>query len=164
MEPSQSILSLPLSVVSKIDVLRLLREIEAIDEALTQAAIRQPGTKVKLPKTSRLMDEITQVNKLNLLREVDRKRIVTMMVVLHKKAPLLHISFGADPSPLFVQRLMTWLRSEIHPLVLIQIGLQPNIGAGCTIRTDNHYFDFSLRQNFKKHRQVLIRELQGATK
>ena len=75
----------------------------------------------------------------------------------------MHISFSADPSPLFTQKLITWLRAELHPLVLIQIGIQPNMGAGCVVRTTNKYFDFSLRSRFKEKGAVLTQLLQGVT-
>ncbi|HSX44922.1 MAG TPA: hypothetical protein VLF39_02305 [Candidatus Saccharimonadales bacterium] len=161
MGPKHNILQLPLTVVTRIDASRLLREAESVDEFLMQAAIRKPGTNVNLPKSSRLMDEMLNLNKLNLLVKTDRRRLIDMLVVLHKEAPVLHISFGADPSPFFLQKLITWLRSEIHPLVLLKIGLQPTIGAGCTIRAQNKFFDFSLRENIKKHKPMLVREIEG---
>lgn len=163
MAPNEQILLLPTSVISRIDVGRLLREIEGIDQFLNQAAIRQPGTSLKMPKTSKLMDEVVQLNKLNLLVDEDRRRLLTLMMVIQKKAPLLHFSFSADPSPLFSQKLITWLRQEIHPMALISIGLQPNIGAGCVLRTTNKYFDFSLRERFKKQRPLLVEKLKGTT-
>ena len=55
---------------------------------------------------------------------------------------------------------MTWLRREIHPLVLMTVGLQPNIGAGCIVRTTNKYFDFSLRQDFANKRDLLQAALE----
>jgi len=71
------------------------------------------------------------------------------------------MSFNADPSPLFSQRLVTWLRQEIHPQVLVQTGLQPSLGAGCTLRTTNQFFDFSLREHFKQNRQLLVQKIAG---
>ena len=156
------ILTLPAHVITKIDVGRLLREVEALDNFLTQAAIRQPGTNVKLPRTSRIMDEVIQENKLNVLHEDDRQRLVSFLMTVRKKAPVLHMSFSADPSPLFTQRLITWLRAEIHPLVLLQVGLQPGIGAGCMVRSTNKAFDFSLKQRFKEKRPVLLEKINGA--
>lgn len=148
-QDSGNILQLPIGVVSMVDVGRLLREVEAIDNFLNQAVIREPGMAVKLPKTSRLFDETAQVNKLNLLHEDDRQHLQEFLKEVRQHAPVLHISFSADPSPMFTQKLITWLRSEIHPLVLLQVGLQPNMGAGCVVRTTNKYFDFSLRSRFK---------------
>lgn len=159
--PTDSYLRLPLSVVTKVDVGRLIRELEQIDTFLKGAAIRQPGTPVSMPRTSRLLDETAEVNKLNLLREDDRARLLEFINQVRSQAPIMHISFSADPSPLFTQKLITALRSEIHPLVLLQIGLQPNIGAGCVLRTTNKFFDFSLRERLKQQSGVLAQTLQG---
>lgn len=153
------ILTLPVQVASRVDVGRLLREVEALDNFLSQSAIREPGTPVKLPKTSRLLDEFIMGNKLNALHAADRKRMRDFLANVRTKAPVLHMSFSADPSPSFIQKLMTWLRQEIHPMVLLQVGLQPNIGAGAVLRTTNKHFDFSLRQRFKKERDNLVARL-----
>jgi F0F1-type ATP synthase delta subunit len=40
-------------------------------------------------------------------------------------------------------------------MVLVQIGLQPNLGAGCVVRTTNKYFDMSLRTKFFDSRDKL---------
>ena len=154
-------LQLPISVVSKVDVGRLYREVETIDSFLKQAAIREPGTAVKMPKTSRLFDETLEVNKLNVLHADERARLYDFLKEVKSDAPILHMSFSADPSPLFTQKLITWLRSEIHPVVLLQIGIQPNMGAGCVVRTTNKYFDFSLRSRFKDSSKTLVSLLQG---
>jgi F0F1-type ATP synthase delta subunit len=153
------VLALPISVVGRVDLGRLIREVELLDEFLHQAAIREPGTSLKLPRTSRLMDEVIQLNQINVLVEPERQRLAEFLLQVRKHAPVLHISFSADPSPLFTQKLVTWLRREIHPFVLLQIGLQPNIGAGCVVRTTNQYFDFSLRQNFIEKRGLLAEKL-----
>ena len=152
-------LKLPLSVVSPVDVGRLLREVDAIDNFLLQANIRQPGTSLKLPKTTRLMDEMIQLNGLNVLTEPDRKQLHAFLTELKEHAPVLHMSFSADVSPLFMQKLMTWLRTEISPAVLVRIGLQPSIGAGCVVRTANRYFDLSLRERFNQNRHMLVQKL-----
>lgn len=155
-------LQLPLGVVTKVDVGRLLRELEALNEFLKQSAIRQPGTPIKFPKTSRLMEEIATNNKLNMIHDDERKRLTAFLKQTRDHAPVLHMSFSADPSPQFTQKLITWLRAEIHPTVVLQIGLQPNIGAGCVVRTSNKYFDFSLRSRFKENKDVLAKMIAGA--
>ncbi|HSX46698.1 MAG TPA: hypothetical protein VLF87_01775 [Patescibacteria group bacterium] len=157
-KPTQ--LLLPAGVVTRSDVGRLLQETESVDNFLQQSTIRQPGTAVQLPKTSNLFDEMVASNHLNLLEKVDRQQLAVFLKTIYQKAPLLHVSFNTDPSPLFTQRLMTWIRQEMHPYVLLQIGLHPSIGAGCVVRTTNKYFDFSLRQRFKDQRVLLISKLR----
>lgn len=158
---NRTISELPPAIATRADIGRLIRETEAVDNFLQQATIRQPGTPLKLPKTSRLFDEIVTANKLNVLEKGDRHQLQQFLHSLREEAPLLHISFNVEPSSVFIGRLMTWVRQQIHPFALLQIGLQPNIGAGCVLRTTNKYYDFSLRQYFAAQRPVLIDKLRG---
>ena len=115
----------------------------------------------KLPKTSKLMDQLVHVNRLNLLKDDDRAGLKRFLEDVKKRSPVMHISFSADPSTGFLDKLMAWLRREIHPSVLLTIGLQPNIGAGCIVRTTNKQFDFSLRQDFANKRGLLLQHISG---
>lgn len=153
-------IQLPLSIIDKVDVARLLRELDALSNFLETATVRDPETKPKMPKTSRLLDEIIQQNKLDPLLKSDRERLNEFLDEIKTEAPIIHISFSADPSPLFSQKLVAWLRDKIHPLVLLQVGLQPTIGAGCIVRTTNKQFDFSLRQRLIAEKTVLIKKMR----
>lgn len=163
-EGSKPVFGLPPSVYNPRDVRRLINEIDALDNTLLQLGLRQPGSEVKLPRTSRLLDELVAVNGLNLLQENDRHGLKTLLEQTIKQAPLLHISFAADPSPSFIDKLILWFRDEIHPLTLITVGLQPNIGAGCVVRTTNKYFDLSLRQDFIQKKDLLKQALDIGAK
>ena len=156
-------LVLPDSVVGPVDLGRLLREIETLDDTLMQLRVRT-DVALKLPAVSRLLDQTVALNKLDLLETADFQKLHQFLTQVKAHAPVLHISFGADPSPLFTQKLVLWLRQEINPLVLLTVGLQPSIGAGCIVRTTNKYFDFSLREHFSKNRQLLISKLQEVTR
>lgn len=165
MAPSQGSstnMQLPLGVVGKMDAGRLVREAEALENFLRQAEIRTPGTALQMPKTSRLMDELINQNSLNPLHAPDRLRIKEFLQNVYHKAPIMHMSFAVDPSPMFTRKLMTVLRQEIHPHVLVQIGMQPDIGAGCLIRTDSMYFDLSLQNRFAQRREALADVLRKA--
>jgi len=153
-------LVLPVMVASPADVGRLLQELETINETLLQLGIRKSGTEVKMPQTSHLMDQTIELNKLNLLHDTDRVRLQHFLTDIKNRSPVLHMSFSADPSPSFTEKLMIWLRKEIHPFVLLTIGLQPTIGAGCIVRTTNKQFDFSLREDFLKKRDLLLDQLR----
>jgi hypothetical protein len=159
----KSSFSLPLLVVGPVDLGRLIRELDTIDDTLVQLGLRKGGGEVKMPKTSQLMDKLIEMNRLNLLKEADRKQLQNSLVIVRDKAPVLHISFSADPSVGFLEKLMAWLRKEIHPLVLVTVGLQPSIGAGCIIRSTNKQFDLSLRQDFKKKQDMLRDKILEAT-
>jgi len=152
---------LPLQVVGPVDLGRLIRELEALDNNLLQQKLQKHEP--KLPKTSKLMDDLISVNRLDLLDDAERKRTRDFLAAIKERAPVLHISFSADPSPAFVEKLMSWLRENIHPLVLLTVGLQPNIGAGCIVRTTNKYFDFSLGKHFGENRELLMSKLREVT-
>lgn len=152
-------LKLPVTVIGQTDVGRLIRELKAIDEQLLQLSIRQPGSEVKLSKTTQIMDQLVSTNKLNLLQPSDRAWLLKALEAIRQHAPILHMSFSADPSAKFLEKLIVWLRREIHPFVLLGIGLQPNLAAGCIVRSTNKVFDFSLRQNFATKRDLLKQAL-----
>jgi len=159
-EPSEQI-QLPPLLVGQADILRLRREMENLEDYLHQAALRNtPADQLKMPKTSRMLDEFARLNQLNLMRRADHERAMTALSYVSKHAPTLHISFSSDPSSAFAAKLITWIRGNIHPLALVQIGLQPNIAAGCMVRTTNKQFDLSLRASFAKHKDLLIEQLQ----
>jgi hypothetical protein len=182
----QKIMQLPLLVTSPVDVGRLLRELEVVDDKFLQLGLRASaasmaigdqddpapsskestgpaehpkGTSTKLPRISRLLDQTIQLNQLNLLQTADRATLQQFLTAVQQQSPLLHISFSSDPAPAFVEKLMAWLRQEIHPSVLLIIGLQPTIGAGCILRGTNKQFDLSLRQDFLGKRQLLLETL-----
>ncbi len=151
---------LPPSVIGLMDLGRLSRELQAIDEFVVQASVRQAGKQPDLPRTSRNLDWLAKDNGFNLLLDVDRQRLGAFLDAVRIQAPVIHMSFATtDPSAAFLQKMITWFRAEIHPLMLIQTGLQPGLAAGCIVRTANKYFDLSLRKRFDQNKQVLIDKL-----
>ena len=150
---------LPLLAVSPADINRLSRELQMIDTALLELSVRENGAAAKMPRTSQLMDRLIELNGLNLLHKGDRALLRQFLRAVIKQAPVMHMSFSADPSAAFLEKLVTWLRREIHPQLLLTIGLQPTLGAGCIIRTANRQFDFSLRQDFAGKRNLLLDKL-----
>ena len=154
-------LVLPVQVVTPTDLGRLIREFESIDSELTQTDLRGQSESAKMPKTSKLMDQMLEQNKLDVLHADQRKLLGDFLKAVKAKAPILHMSFSQDPSVAFMDKLVTWLRREIHVQTLVTIGLQPNIGAGCIVRSTNKQFDLSLRQHFEKQKGLLADQLSA---
>lgn len=152
---------LPLRIVSRIDLNRLTRELEDLNDFLTQGAVRQPGTPMNLPKLTSLLEEVAATNRISLLDKPAREQLSAVLQKLKNGAPEIHISFAADPPGPFVQKILEWFRREVNPWVLLQIGLQPNIAAGCVLRTPNRYFDLSLRRHFASNKAILIERIRG---
>lgn len=157
-------LELPIAVVSPTDVARLLREIDNLDEFFRQSAIRQGGELQSAPRYSRLLDEVVVANKLNLLQESDRQKLISAFKNLSATAPVMHVSFSVDPPGPYVQKIVFWFRQNIRGDVLVRVGLQPNIGAGCVVRTTNKSFDFSLKRFFDSKHDFFMKKLHEVVK
>jgi len=158
MEPKK-IVSLPNFMTGPVDVSRLTREAETIDDSLHQLKLRKSGTTVKMPKTSQLMDKLIRYYNLNMLHEKDRQELNKYLTHVKTNSPRIHMSFSSDASPIFLEEIVEWLRKNIHPEILLSVGLQPTIGVGCIVRTNNKYFDFSINQNIKKSRGILLKKI-----
>lgn len=154
-------LELPILVFGPIEVRRLERELEALEEYISQANIRDPGKQLSLPKTSRLLDGLAGNNAMNLLMPNHRGQLKAFLKEIETSAPVIHVSLAADPSSAFTAKLVAWLRQNIHPYALLQLGLQPSIAAGCILRTSNKSFDFSLRNRFTQQRALLLQAIAG---
>ncbi len=152
-------LSLPIQIVTKTDVSRLSREVETLNEFFTQAAVKGALAKT-VPQSSQSLNSLIGDNGLNMLKKEDRDRLKAFLDMLRSRAPVVSASFATDPKPDFLMKLTAWFRAEAHPYVLLKVGLQPNIAAGCVFRTSNKYFDFSFRNQFKASKEKLSAALR----
>lgn len=153
-------IALPLSVITVSDARRLMQELESVDDFIVQTKIRTPGKQVQLPKTSKTLDDLSTQNNLNLLLEDDCKLAKNFLKTLLQTAPIIHISFASDPPAQFLAKILWWFRENISKVVLLEIGLQPTIAAGCVVRTANRVFDLSLRKRLQEYRSVLLDNLE----
>lgn len=153
------IIKLPTALVSRGDSVFLGRELELLNDKLTQAS-HQSNDAVKLPRLSRVLEELAEQNNLDLRQPDVRQRLLKFLKDLKGQAPVIHISFATEPSSKVITRLISWLRAEVHPLILLNVGLQPSIAAGCVVRTNSKYFDFSMRQHLSNHRAELVERLK----
>lgn len=158
MVPDQKQFTLPMSIATQHDVSKLINELDSVEDFFIQVKTRRSGDSVGLPQTSPVMEELLQRNGLNLLKVEDREKLKYILQTVRTKAPVIHMSFSANPNHVFMEKLVAWLRENIHPMLMLQIGLQPNIGAGFTMRTTNHFFDLSLRQHLLSKSELLIKQ------
>jgi hypothetical protein len=152
-------LSLPVSMVTPSDVGRQAHELEVLENDLLQLSIQKTDHGQPVLAFNKGLEKLAEHNRLNLATPADRQTLMVFLVEVKQGAPVLHISFNSEPGTLFLDKLVLWLRREIHPLVLLTIGLQPAIGAGCMVRTTNKYFDLSMRQTFIAKRPLLLEQI-----
>lgn len=158
-EQQTATIQLPSRLVTPVDLSRTVRELRALDDWLNQSALRSGGAAVSAPKTSATLEELASMNNVSLLDAGQRTQLVAVLTAFSSHAPRVHISFAVEPSANFLQQLIIWLRTNINPVVMLDVGLQPTIAAGCTVRTANKVFDLSLRNRLKESREMLIQSI-----
>jgi hypothetical protein len=155
-------LKLNAGIIGRGDLLRLSRELNALNDFFIGARARSPAQAAALPKTSKLLEQLAADNQHNLLDEQQRLNLVAELKQLEDKAPSVHISFAAEPTPKTLQPLVVWLRENIHPDILLSVGYQPRIAAGCIVRTPNKIFDLSMGAYLAKQTPLLTKLIAGS--
>jgi hypothetical protein len=156
--PPQQI-ALPERLVSSVDLSRLIRELNALDESLRQTELRKPGEPTQLARSSTTLEDLAQANKIQLTDETQRAQLLALLNGFKAHAPRVHMSLATEPSAKFTHNIVIWMRKNIHPLLLLEVGLQPTLAAGCMIRTNNKLFDLSLRHKFTENRALLVQKI-----
>ena len=151
---------LPERLVTSVDLMRTIRELKYLDDWLNQASIRSGGEQVTPPKTSATLDEVANSNEVSLLDPDHRKRLIIVLESFASSAPKIHMSFAVEPSANFLHRMILWLRTNVNSAILLDVGLQPALTAGCSVRTTNKFFDMSLRNHFKDSRHFLVEAIE----
>lgn len=157
--------TLPPSTVSKLDVSRLVHEVEWIDNELTTKSVRSRAG-VKQPTEPILSEQLTdfsEQNKLDLLEMTSRERsqFISQLRLLKDNVPVIHLTFASTADSESLQKLSVWARESVHPQAVIAVGLQPALVAGVYLRTPNRVHDFSLRAKLEGSHGVLMRELEA---
>lgn len=149
------ILKLPVSIMTKQDLHRLIREVEALDNYILQNSIRGQQS-AALPRLTATLETLIRDNSLEIMDDKARPSLRATLNELLRSAPVVHMSFAVEPSSFMTQKIVSWFRSEVHPALMLHTGIQPTIAAGCVMRTSNKYFDFSLRQHLKASQGLLM--------
>lgn len=155
--------TLPPSIVSKVDIARLVREFEAVDNAMTTRDVRTRAGGIgddlsaMSPQLTAFLDE----NKLNLEDASERAEYLRHLKALKKNIRVMNMTFAVVADPESLQQLAAWVRESIHPQLVIEAHLQPALVAGMYLRSQNHVFDFSVRNALKEKRGELKKELEA---
>lgn len=155
---------LPPTIVSKADIARLVREFEAVDNALTAVTVRKKAgaESEETPAMSSQLAAFLDKNTVNLENTATRTAYVKQLRLLKDKAPIVNMTFAVVADPESLQHLVVWLRQSVHPQTVIDAHLQPALVAGVYLRTPNHVFDLSVRNALKSKRGELEAALGAA--
>lgn len=139
-------LKLPNSVGGKRDLILATREIEqTITDRLQDDVRERFGAKRVGTKAGQMMlGEILSANKLK-DDTATLKKILQQLEGFKQHAPQVRIAFSQEPDQDFYKKIVGWFRREIHPSVLVQVGIQPTIGGGFILQTAARRYDMSLK-------------------
>jgi ATP synthase delta (OSCP) subunit. len=152
---------LPSSIVSKADVSRLVREFEAVDNALTTKKVKNKAgvESADAPAMSPQLQAFLEANTVDLENTGARSAYVKQLRLLKDKVRVMNMTFAVITDPESLQELIVWVRESVHPQTVIEAHLQPALVAGVYLRSQNHVFDLSVRNALKAKRGELEKEL-----
>ncbi len=155
--PDYTTFSLPASLISRVDVSRIMREFEAFDNALTAKTVREKaGTKTdEIPAVSAQLQSFLDANPVDVNNTTLRSEYITQLRRLKDSAPVVHMTFAVVADTESLQQLAAWLRDSVHPQAVIDAHIQPALVAGAYIRTPNRVFDLSVRNALREKRAEL---------
>lgn len=157
-------LQLPSSMVGLDEIGQVLREIDLIEGQLMQQRIYKDemhNSTTKVLSVSDLLSELAATNRLDLDDNTTLSKLKNVLSDVKKHAPVVHMGLARESTKVELKPVIDWMRSNIHPNVLLNIGLRPDIIGGCTIRTANHYYDFSLKNYFETARIELLTKIKA---
>lgn len=162
-DAEQVSLVLPPSIVSRLDVARLVGEVEQIDNALTTAEVRAKAGAEAEPAAahSAQLSDFLQTNHLEQPDRSDWARLVKDLRHLKDHAPVIHLTFATVADPDSLRQLAAWARESVHPQAVLAVGLQPGLIGGVYVRTSNQIHDLTMRGLLKGSRGVLTKELEA---
>lgn len=149
-------MTLPMSIYSPVDINRLIRELDDLENQIMQEQMHSKNSKPTLPKVSHQLSSLAEANKVDLSQRPHRQTLQEALKTIKQKAPVVHISFSSEPPASFMEKITTWFRQKTNPYVLLTVGLQPSIAVGCVVRTPNKQFDLSLGKSLLQKSDLLI--------
>ncbi|MFZ2544435.1 MAG: hypothetical protein WAW80_00430 [Candidatus Saccharimonadales bacterium] len=153
---------LPPTIVSKIDIARMMSEAEQVDSDMTASDVRaKTGVTTPIaPILSELFEQFLAQNELKFVTSLERTELIEQLRLLKDNVPIIHMTFAVEADRESLSQLVAWLRESIHSQAVIAVGLQPALVAGVYLRTPNHVHDLSMRAALNSSHDLLVKELE----
>jgi F0F1-type ATP synthase delta subunit len=134
-------------IVTPLELGKVQRELFALNEFLS-ANNHGTSSGKSMPYTSPLLSNMVKASGLNMIKKEDRTMFNNQLQFVRRTAPVVRVSFAAEPSKQALRVLVRWFRENGHPNTLLDPSVQPGIGGGCIINTSTKTFDFSIKNLF----------------
>ncbi len=148
---------LPLYIYSATQIQFFIHQLRKYQSLLTQNKLRSKY-KLSSGETIKLEDEFFPEVKQFLLDTFDKtediegneiKNLISFFENIQKEAPRFSITTANILNEDAKENIVKWLRANIHEICLVSFHYQKNIVGGFILRTPNHIYDFSIRDNLK---------------
>ena len=139
----QKQLKLPNRIVTRRDVIETAREFEQLRDSLTAKQV--PGSTVVVQDPTERARAVLDENGVKELTVEVADSLQKNLQNLADHAPMLRFVFAGEPEVDFLQKLISWVRTEVHPAGLVLYTIQPQIAGGYILTTDQRRYDHSWR-------------------
>lgn len=153
----------PKTLIGQADLARLEREVELVDSKMQAQKVRGKSADAspQLPPLSQGLGDFVEQNEIDLSDGQTLLELKEHLRQLKDHAPVVHLTFAADIDPEPLQKIVAWLRQEVHPQVLVTVGLQPSLIGGVYMRTPNKVHDYSVKTLISDKRDIVLGKLEG---
>lgn len=154
---------LPSTLATLRDLRRLINEVERIDSLLISSDIQertghQTGDDVVMSDQLR---DFMEINELELGDSQARTALINQLRQLKDAVSTIHVTFADTVGQEELAKLVDWARQAVHPQIVLEIGLAPELIGGAYVRTTNKVFDFSVRAQLASGRQIIQKDLEA---
>ena len=140
---------LPNDIATKLQLEQLLRELRLLSESQLAKSSNQ----------SDLLQQFLAINSIGTLSPSARDKLVAGISNLLRTAPQLSLVLADLPTGDDLIELVGWLRSQLHPTLLIRLVQDSEIMAGCMVSTTSSLHHLSLRSALFANSAKLATEL-----
>ena len=154
---------LPPSLATLRDLRRLINEVERIDSLLISSDI-QERTGHQANDDVVMSDQLSDFMEANELEFGDsqaRTALINQLRQLKDAVSTVHVTFADTVGQEELAKLVDWARQAVHPQIVLEIGLAPELIGGAYVRTTNKVFDFSVRAQLASGRQIIQKDLEA---
>lgn len=155
-------LKLPPSIVDRTDINRILRDLDEREAQFIAAAAKSQVLTTQ--SSNQKLSDLAGLNSIDLADRDACQKLKAVLEQMAAKLPEIHLSLANEAPQEIIESLTTWFRTNIHPGILVKIGLQPSLAAGCVVRTPNKIFDMSLRAQIRQQQTYLEELIRGAVR
>jgi hypothetical protein len=111
------------------------------------AVQKKVGAKTTLPEPTHSRETVVVIEAWLAGRQPTVEALEQLVETLKNlKLPEVHITLAALPNHSQRETLVNWFRTNVTPHVLLSFVADRNLGGGVVIRTPNHVFDFTWKQ------------------